>query len=73
MAIPNRRGHLAYHQIELAPESQKFAGIASPFKGLRVYTTAAMGMPGSEFALTELTSLLFGDMRKQGALEVLMD
>ena len=63
----------AYHQISLAKESQKYAGIASPFKGLRVYQTAAMGMPGSEFALSELTALLFGDLRKQGTLEVLMD
>ena len=54
----------AYHQIPLAKKSQKFAAIASPFKGLRVYQTAAMGMPGSEVALSELTSLLFGTLRQ---------
>ena len=63
----------AYHQIPLAKKSQKFAAIASPFKGLRVYQTAAMGMPGSEVALSELTSLLFGTLRQQGKLEILMD
>ena len=63
----------AYHQIPLARSSQKFAAIASPFKGLRVYQTAAMGMPGSEIALNELTSLLFGQLRQEGILEILMD
>ena len=32
-----------------------------------------MGMPGSEVALSELTSLLFGTLRQQGKLEILMD
>merc|ERR1712079_724740 len=30
-------------------------------------------MPGSEFALSELTSLLFGSLRQEGILEILMD
>lgn len=63
----------SYHQIPLAKESQKYAGIASPFKGLRCYLTAAMGMPGSEVALTELMSLLFGELRQEGVVECLMD
>merc|ERR1711888_195813 len=40
----------AYHQIPLSQESLKYAGVCTPFKGARVYTTAAMGMPGSEVA-----------------------
>ena len=63
----------AYHQIPLSRESMKFAGVSTPFKGTRVNTTAVMGMPGSEVALQELTSLLFGDMRQQGHLEIVMD
>ena len=51
----------------------KFAGVSTPVKGTRVNTTAVMGMPGSEVALQELTSLLFGDMRQQGHLEILKD
>ena len=51
----------------------KYAGVSSPFKGIYVYQTAAMGMPGSETALSELTALLFGDLRKEGSVEVLMD
>ena len=64
--------HLLFHG-KAAKKSQKYAAIASPFKGLRVYQTAAMGMPGSEVALSELTSLLFGTLRQQGKLEILMD
>ena len=51
----------------------RLAGVFTPFKGMRVYTTAAMGMPGSEIALNELTALLFGPMKQAGVLEVLMD
>ena len=63
----------AYHQIPLAKSSMPYAGVSTLFKGVRVYTTAAMGMPGSEVALQELTALLFGDLRRQGAVEALMD
>ena len=63
----------AYHQIPLAKSSMPYARVSTPFKGVRVYTTAAMGMPGSEVALQELTALLFGDLRRQGAVEALMD
>ena len=63
----------AYHQIPLAKASMKYAGVSTPFRGTRVYTTAVMGMPGSEVALQELTSLLFGEMRKNNQLEILMD
>ena len=30
----------------LAHESMKYCGVATPFKGIRVYTRSAMGMPG---------------------------
>ena len=63
----------AYHQIPLSQESLPLAGVSTPFKGLRIYLTAAMGMPGSEVALGELTALLFGPMRQEGVLECLMD
>ena len=63
----------AYHQLSLSKESLKYAGVCTPFKGARVYTTAAMGMPDSEVALTELTSALFGQMQMDGQVEILMD
>ena len=44
----------AYFQIPLSKDSMKYCGTVSPFKGTRVYTRCAMGMPGSETALEEL-------------------
>lgn len=32
----------------------KYCSVATPFKGVRVYTRCAMGIPGSEKALEEL-------------------
>ena len=52
----------AYYQIPLDPKSMKYCGISTPFKGTRVYTTAAMGMPGSETALEEVVSRVFGSL-----------
>lgn len=39
----------------------KYCGIATPFRGVRVYTRCAMGMPGSETALEELVCRVLGD------------
>ena len=58
----------AYHQIPLSKESRKYAGVSTPFKGARVYTTAAMGMPGSETALEELMSRVLGDLIQEGVV-----
>ena len=44
----------AFHQIPLSRNSLKYCGVVTPFKGVRVYTRCAMGMPGSETALEEL-------------------
>merc|ERR1711951_113737 len=63
----------AYHQIPLAFDSLKYAGVSSPYRGTRVYTRAAMGMPGSEVALKELTSALFGHLQRENVLSILMD
>ena len=52
----------AYYQIPLDPASMKYCGVCTPFKGTRVYTTAAMGMPGSETALEEVVSRVFGSL-----------
>ena len=44
----------AFYQIPLAKNSMKYCGVVTPFKGVRVYTRCAMGIPGSETALEEL-------------------
>jgi hypothetical protein len=63
----------AFYQIPLSKESLKYCGISTPFKGTRVYTRCAMGMPGSETALEELMCRVFGDMLAEGAIAKLAD
>ena len=63
----------AYYQIPLSAESMKYCGTASPFKGSRVYTRCAMGMPGSEAALEELLSRILGDLIAKGIVVKLAD
>ena len=63
----------AFYQIPLDHSSMKFCGIVTPFKGIRVYTRCAMGMPGSETALEELMSRLLGHMIQQGHIAKIAD
>ena len=43
-----------FYQIPLAHSSMKYCGVAISFKGIRVYTRSAKGMPGSKTCLEEL-------------------
>lgn len=63
----------AFYQIPLARESMKFCGVATPFKGVRVYTRSAMGMPGSETALEELMCRVLGDLLQEGIVAKIAD
>jgi len=63
----------AYYQIPLHEDSRKYCAIVSPFKGVRVYCRAAMGMPGSECALDELMSRMFGDLIEKGDVKRVAD
>ena len=63
----------AFYQIPLSPQSRKFCGIATPFKGIRVYTRCAMDMPGSETALEELMSRILGELLMEGTCAKLAD
>ena len=56
----------AYYQIPLKHSSQKFCGMVTPFRGVRVYTRYAMGMPSSETALEELMCHVLGDLVLSG-------
>ena len=51
-----------FNRIPLSPQSRKFCGIATPLKGISVYSRCAMGMPGSETALEELMSRVLGEL-----------
>jgi hypothetical protein len=63
----------SFYQIPLSNSSMKFCGVATPFKGIRVYTRCAMGMPGSETALEELMCRVLGDLLQEGAVAKIAD
>lgn len=65
--------HHAYYQIPLSHKSLKYCGVSTPFKGIRVYTRSAMGMPGSESYLEELLSRILGDMIQEGYVAKIAD
>ena len=63
----------AFYQIPLSRQSMKYCGVATPFRGIRVYTRSAMGMPGSETALEELMCRVLGDLLEKGTVAKLAD
>ena len=63
----------AFFQIPLSKDSLKYCGVATPYRGVRVYRRCAMGMPGSEVALEELMSRLLGDMLREGCVAKIAD
>jgi hypothetical protein len=63
----------AYFQVPLDRSSIKYCGVATPFKGVRVYVRSAMGMPGSEVALEELMCRVLGDLLEEGVVCKLAD
>ena len=63
----------AFDQIPLSKSSLKYCGVATPFRGVRIYTRCAMGMPGSETALEELMCRVLGDCIQDGIVSKLAD
>jgi len=63
----------AFFQIPLDRASMKFCGVATPFKGTRVYVRSAMGMPGSETALEEVMCRVLGELIQEGKVVKLAD
>ena len=63
----------SFYQIPLSHSSMKSCGVATPFKGIRVYTCSAMGMPGSETCLKELMSRILGDLIQEGYVAKIAD
>lgn len=51
----------------------KYYGVATPFRGVRVYARSAMGMPGSETALEELTCRVLGNLVQEGIVAKIAD
>ena len=63
----------SFYQIPLSQSSMKYCGVATPYKGIRVYTRSAMGMPGSETCLEELMSRVLGDLIQEGCVSKIAD
>ena len=63
----------AFYQIPLARESMKYCGVATPFRGVRVYAGSAMGMPDSQTALEELMCRALGVLIHEGVVAKIAD
>jgi hypothetical protein len=63
----------SFYQIPLSHSSMKYCGVTTPYKGTRVYTRCAMGMPGSETSLEELMSRVLGDLIQEGFVTKIAD
>ena len=63
----------AFYQIPLSRASRKYCGVATPFRGIRVYCRSAMGMPGSETALEEMMCRVLGDLIQEGYVTKIAD
>lgn len=63
----------AFYQIPLAKKSMKYCGVATPFKGARVYVRSAMGMAGSETALEEVMCRVLGPLLQDGSVAKIAD
>ena len=63
----------SFYQIPLSRDSMKYCGVATPFRGVRVYVRSAMGMPGSETALEELTCRVLGHLVQEGIVAKIAD
>ena len=62
-----------FFQLAMEKSSMKYIGVLTPFKGLCVYTRAAMGMPGSTEHLDELMSRVLGNLMQEGVCIKLAD
>ena len=62
-----------FYQLPLDRQSMKYVGTLTPFKGLRIYCRAAMGMPGSTENLDELMSRVLGDLLHAGFIAKISD
>ena len=62
-----------FFQLPMKKASMKYLGVQTPYKGIRVYTRAAMGMPGSTEHLDELMHRVLGDLFYEGVVLKIAD
>ena len=63
----------SFFQLKMSRESMAYLGTITPFKGVRLYARAAMGMPGSSEWLDELCSRVLGDLLMRRIVLVIAD
>ena len=63
----------AYYHVPLSTDSSKYVGVITPYTGTLVYRRSVMGLPGSEAALEDLLSRVFGDLIFDGCLVKIAD
>lgn len=62
-----------FFQLPMTKASMKYLGVITPYKGTRVYTRAAMGMPGSTEHLNELMFRVLGELIHEGVVIKIAD
>ena len=62
-----------FFQLPMKKSSMKYLGVIAPYKGMRVYCRAAMGMPGSSEHLDELMFRVLGDLIHEGCVMKIAD
>ena len=63
----------SFFQIKIDRQSMPYLGTMTPFKGVRLYARAAMGMPGSTEYLEELMSRVLGHLQQGGQVAKIHD
>ena len=63
----------SFFQIKIDRDSMPYLGTMTPFKGIRLYARAAMGMPGSTEYLEELMSRVLGHLQQSGRVAKIHD
>ena len=63
----------SFFQLKVARESMPYLGTVTPFKGVRLYARAAMGMPGSSEWLDELMAHVVGHLVMEGHVLLIAD
>ena len=63
----------SFFQLKVDRESMPYLGVVTPFKGIRLYARAAMGMPGSSEWLDELMSRVVGHLVMEGHVLLIAD
>ena len=63
----------AFYQIPMDKGSMKWCATPTPYRGLRVYTVAVQGLPGSSEFLEEMLCAVLGEYVKEGFVAKIAD